>query len=122
MLDLIRSAVAALQTTRKASLSEPVTYQRNAETIASLAATRGQNEFELDSGLLVRLENDQQDWIITAADLFFSPGASPVLPERGDRLIDAAGVNFEVQSLDGQKQPYNLDQTGQQLRITTKRV
>lgn len=116
-MNLLSDGVAWLQEERKQSLSDTGVYQRGAFTIPNLAATRGKPEFTINADATVQLENNLVDWIVTASELVLD--GQVTLPKRGDRFT-VAGVIHEVMQPDTASRPYNLDQTGQQLRIHTR--
>ena len=119
-MNMLRNGVTWLNATAKASLSDTVTYRRGGIALVGLQATPGQNDFAIDGALGVRIESDNQDWIVTASDLILS--GAVILPQRGDVISFSSGASYEVQSPDGQTQPYSLDSTGLRLRIHCKRI
>lgn len=116
-MNSLRQAIAGMQVTRKMIVSDLITYQRGSAKV-SIYATIGKTDALIDTGLSVRIENNQVDWIIAATDLVI--GGDAVTPIRGDVITGPDGTVYEVQAPDGQTQPYNQDPTGTQLRIHTK--
>ena len=115
--DMLSWGVNWLNGVRNSTLGNTVTYSRGGVSVA-IAATVGNTEWEIDTGETVRVESNMKDFIVTASHLVLS--GEVVQPKRGDR-ITAGGVVWEVMA-PGDMQPYRLDNTGQQMRIHTRRV
>jgi hypothetical protein len=123
MSDMLQSGQAWLADQLKTYASRLVTYQRGSQQ-TTLPATIGRTLMKLDDGYGgVRMEWTDRDFLIQAADLRFA--GLQVSPERGDRLLDADGLQtviYEVVSFGGNPPWRFSDPFGTLLRIHTKRI
>ncbi|MCC7409096.1 MAG: hypothetical protein IT442_13595 [Phycisphaeraceae bacterium] len=122
MIDLLAQGAAWLDQMRLAHLSQPVTYERGADSV-ELAATFGTTSYEVtdDSGATVRAQ--AMDFIISAGDLVLHGEATQ--PHVGDRIRLTQGTTlrvFEVLDLAGSGHYRPCDPTGQMLRIHAKQI
>lgn len=122
MANLFRTAVAALQTARKAYLSDSGTYSRGANTV-TLLGTPGETRQETlqPSGLTTVVT--LRDWFFDASDLILN--GSRTRPAKGDRwtvVINGVTEVYEAHLPTGTDQCYHADPTGQQLRVHFKQV
>ncbi len=87
---------------RRAWASSPVTYRRSgqADLVGMLAefAKMSEEVVEGDGGVYVAV--DQYQFRFLAADLVI--GGVPSQPAMGDKIVDAAGVIYQVMPLIGQ--------------------
>jgi hypothetical protein len=123
MSDMLQSGQIWLADQLKTHASRQVTYQRgNQQT--TVASTIGRTLLKLDDGYGgVRMEWTDRDFLIAAADLRLS--GLQVVPERGDRVLDADGpltVIYEVMAFGGEPPWRFSDPFGTLLRIHTKRI
>ena len=103
----------------KGNAGETGIYARGPYQIPDLIGTRGDNSLTLDSSMSVRIEADEVDWIVAAADLVIN--GQPTLPLRGDKYT-VNGETFQVMPRGNNLQPFSNEATGQQIRIHTKKV
>ena len=115
--NILADAVGWFQEERKLSLSELGVYQRGANSIPNLAATRVRSEFLISDDTATRIETDLVDWLVTASDLVL--GGQPATPQRGDTFT-VAGIIYDVEQPDPNDQPFRLDITNQQFRLHTR--
>lgn len=114
------SAMTAIAATLKDVCGESVTYYRGSQQVGSdLKATYGQTIHEQDSQFGI-LRWVSQDFIFTAADLTLD--GNVIEPQRGDKIADHNGNEFEVLGDGGEpcfrySDPYRLT-----VRVHTKQV
>jgi hypothetical protein len=112
--DLLRQGSQWLEQQRTAHCSSPVTYRRG-ETEATLDATLGRTEYEVqdDYGLVVAAH--VTDFLVQAEGFPFAE------PQPGDRIV-ADGVVYEVMSLGNQGHWRWSDPYRTTMRIHTKDI
>jgi len=103
-----------LEQMRTQHCSSPVTYRRGG-TEATINATYGRTEYEVDDDYGLRVAAHVTDFLISATD--FTPTFGE--PEAGDQIV-ADGTIFEVMSLGNQGHWRWSDPHRQALRIHTK--
>jgi hypothetical protein len=86
--DVLAKASAWLEDQRARHLTQPVVYQRGADTIPVLA-TIGTTIFRLDDGAGALLRVESRDYLVAAADLVIA--GVPIIPKRGDRIVETQG-------------------------------
>ena len=116
MGDLLRQGSQWLAGVLKQHASSPVTYRRG-ETEATVDATFGRTEYEVEDDLGLRVGARVTDFLIATAD--FEPTFGT--PEAGDRIV-ADGEVHEVLDLAGQGHWRWNDPHGTTMRIHTKRI
>lgn len=123
MPDLLQTGSDWLSDQLKAHASRSVSYQRGSEQVAA-QATIGRTLLKLDDGYGgVRMEWTDRDFLIQAADLVLSGGAT--LPQRGDQIRETNGLTASVYEVmaPGREPPWRWsDPYGKLLRIHTKYV
>jgi hypothetical protein len=123
MADLLREGQAWLTDQLHEHVATEVVYRRGAEE-AAVRATIGRTLLQLDDGMGgVRMEWTDRDFLVRAADLAL--GGSPVPPQRGDQIREAAGTQtlmYEVLA-PGAEPPWRwADPYRQMYRIHTKQI
>lgn len=122
MADLLEWASNWLEDRRTQHATRIVTYRRGLDS-ATVNASIGQTEFEVDDGFGVLQKTESRDFLILAVELVLA-GAT-VLPERGDRIEETVGTTtyvYEVMA-PGNAPPWRYsDPYRKTLRIHTKLV
>ena len=107
------------RTRHAASTVKYVCGGRSAEVSASI----GRTTFEVDDGYGVLVRHESRDFLLLVADLAL--GGQPVLPERGDRILETQGNQIFVYEVTAPgKEPcwrYS-DAFRKTLRIHTKQI
>lgn len=119
MPDLLKIGATWLARMQKENAAQWFTYQRGNSSIR-IRATLGRSVFdETDSaGLITRVES--QDFIVQVPDLEIDGLATE--PAKSDRIIDAAGNQFDVRPVGNEPCFRYTDEHRIQFRVHTKKV
>ena len=117
-MDMLKDALAWLESQRKNHLTVPVFYRRGGDT-SEVLATIGKTVFKVtdDYGRFQYIES--RDYLISAADLVLND--TIILPEPGDEIIEA-GFVYEVMAPNNEPEWRYSDSYRQTLRIHTKLI
>jgi hypothetical protein len=120
MSDFLSDGIASIQATRKATMTEAVTYTFADASTVSVQATRGRSEFEMVDQNGIQHELSTRDFLLHAADLKQSD--TVVTPTAGETITDASGNVYEVMQITGVPSWQYSDPGETILRIHTKVV
>ncbi len=118
MTDLLQTGMAWLDGQRAAHLSRAVLYCRGSDCV-EIPATVGRTVFEIDDGYGGIEKWESRDYLLAATELVL--GGTAVVPQRGDRIIDAGQV-YEVLAPAKEDVHRPADPYGVTLRVHTKQV
>ena len=115
-MDMLKNAIAWLESQRKSHLTVPVIYRRGGDA-AEVPATIGRTVFKVtdDYGRFQYIES--RDYLISTADLALN--GTPVFPRQGDEIIED-GFVYEVMAPNNEPEWRYSDSYRQTLRIHTK--
>lgn len=121
-MDLLEQASAWLETQRTKYTTRQVVYRRG-EVWVEVPASIGKTTFELDDGSGAMIRSESRDYLILAAELVLA--GTQTLPDRGDRIIEAAGGQefvYEVMAPGDEPHWRYSDLYRKTLRIHTRQV
>ncbi len=124
MADILQAGIQVLTGLLKTYASQKITYVRGYDSV-DVQATYGKKLLKIDDGFGgIRLQWTDMDFLIPAADLFFSYG-DLVIPHRGDIIYLTIGdqtQTFEVFPF-GNEPPWRFSDPYQQIiRVHTKLI
>ncbi|MCR4415293.1 MAG: hypothetical protein NUV77_23015 [Thermoguttaceae bacterium] len=122
MADILQRASDWLEDQRTKYATRVVVYQRGDSSV-SLPATVGRTTFEVQGELGVVERTESRDFLVRAGDLVLDGAAT--LPQRGDRVREAAGDKVQVYEVmaPGQEPCWRYsDPYRKTLRIHTKQT
>lgn len=100
--------------------AESVTITRATAVTADVAAIRNERLYQVEDSDGVMVGMQIVDWDIIATDYEISSAA--VSPRTGDRITDENDVVYEVMPLPGLKEYESAGESGDVLRVHTKRI
>lgn len=100
--------------------AESVTITRATAVTADVAAIRNERLYQVQDSDGVMVGMQIVDWDIIATDYEISSAA--VSPRTGDRITDENDVVYEVMPLPGLKEYESAGESGDVLRVHTKRI
>ena len=122
MTNLLEKSSNWLEQQRTRHAASTVKYVRGGQS-AEVSASIGKTTFEVDDGYGVLVRHESRDFLLLAADLALD--RQPVLPERGDRILETQGNQVFVYEVTAPgKEPcwrYS-DAFRKTLRIHTKQI
>ena len=114
MADMLRNGFEWLEQMRAAHCSSPVNYEHNGNVLV-VNATIGKTDYEVATDGDISVGSHVIDFLVTAADLGFTP-------EPGDR-IEADGVSYEVMAIGEDTKGWrSSDPTRRTYRIHTRQT
>lgn len=124
MGDMLRDGLAWLTERLKDNVSQTITYARGYDSV-DVQATFGNKLLKIDDGFGgIRMQWTDMDFIIPAADLYFSYG-DRIVPHRGDLIYMM--INDQVQTFEvfpfGNEPPWRFSDPNQSaIRVHTKLI
>ncbi|MGE4157616.1 MAG: hypothetical protein AB7F75_00800 [Planctomycetota bacterium] len=122
MTNILQQGADWLEDMRHRHATVEVTYVRDTESV-SVQATIGRTIFEVENGRGVLEKFESRDFLVLTQDLVLD--GSPVLPERGDTILETQGPTVHVYEVmaPGKEPHYRYsDPFRKTLRVHTKQV